>query len=139
MVCEYLLKECSEGRVLGPFPMAAFPSVQVSRFGVIPKSLGKWRLILDLSSPEGSSVNDGIDSDFCSMRYTSIDEAAKVIVMAGTGSYLAKVDIKQAYRMVPVHPEDRLLLGMAWEGGPCSLTLLYRSDSGRHRKFYGSG
>ena len=31
-------------------------------FVVIPKSeLGKWRLILDLSSPEGFSVNDGVE------------------------------------------------------------------------------
>lgn len=29
---------------------------------------------------------------------------------------LAKVDIKNAYRMVPVHPEDRSLLGMIWDG-----------------------
>ena len=26
------------------------------------------------------------------------------------------MDIKQAYRMVPVHPQDRRLLGMRWEG-----------------------
>jgi len=29
---------------------------------------------------------------------------------------LAKVDVKQAYRNVPVSPKDRLLLGMCWEG-----------------------
>ena len=27
------------------------------------------------------------------------------------------MDIQQAYRMVPVHPDDRALLGMRWEGG----------------------
>ena len=34
----------------------------------------------------------------------------------GQGTLLAKMDIKQAYRNIPVHPEDRLLLGMLWEG-----------------------
>ena len=29
---------------------------------------------------------------------------------------MAKVDIKSAYRIVPVNPEDRLLLGMQWKG-----------------------
>lgn len=29
---------------------------------------------------------------------------------------LAKMDIKQVYRMVPIHPQDRRLLGMRWEG-----------------------
>ena len=28
---------------------------------------------------------------------------------------MAKADIKQAYRIVPVHPENRLLLGMVWD------------------------
>ena len=29
---------------------------------------------------------------------------------------MAKMDIKSAYRNVPVHPKDRRLLGMEWEG-----------------------
>ena len=29
---------------------------------------------------------------------------------------MAKLDIKSAFRIVPVHPEDRLLLGMLWKG-----------------------
>ena len=30
---------------------------------------------------------------------------------------LAKINIKNACRIVPVHPEDNLLLGMVWDGG----------------------
>ena len=29
---------------------------------------------------------------------------------------LAKFDLESAYHMVPVHPQDRLLLGMVWKG-----------------------
>ena len=29
---------------------------------------------------------------------------------------MAKVDVKSAYRLIPVHPSDRSLLGMQWEG-----------------------
>ena len=29
---------------------------------------------------------------------------------------MAKVDIQHAYRNVPVHPDDRHLLGMEWRG-----------------------
>ena len=55
---DYLSRECAEGRVLGPLDPGLYPRVQVSRFGVIPKgSTGKWRLIVDLSAPEGHSVN----------------------------------------------------------------------------------
>lgn len=35
---------------------------------------------------------------------------------AGTGALLAKADIKSAYRLVPVHPDDRMLLGVEWQG-----------------------
>ena len=34
----------------------------------------------------------------------------------GCGSVLAKFDIEAAYRIVPVHLQDRLLLGMVWQG-----------------------
>ena len=33
------------------------------------------------------------------------------------GAQLAKVDIKSAYRNIPVQLEDRWMLGMRWEGG----------------------
>lgn len=117
VVHSYLANECVEGRVLGPFNPEWLPTVHTSRFGVIPKSSGGWRLILDLSSPEGGSVNEGIEENLCSLSYVSLDDAAQAIMTYGPGCLLAKVDIKQAYRMVPVHPEDRLLLGMEWEGG----------------------
>ena len=95
---------------------------------MIPKKgVHKWRLILDLSSPEGQKVNDGIQPDLCSLTYVSVcsltyvsvDDAARIIVQAGRGALLAKVDIKSAYWLVPVHPEDRLLLGMAWAWNHC--------------------
>ena len=34
----------------------------------------------------------------------------------GPGALFSKLDIKEVYRMVPVHPEDWLLLGMQWQG-----------------------
>ena len=33
----------------------------------------------------------------------------------GRGSLLAKIDIKSAYRLIPVHPYDRKFLGMLWD------------------------
>lgn len=61
IVDSYLEEELALGRIVGPFVRDQF-QVQVSRFGVIPKSTpGKWRLITDLSFPPGHSVNDGVD------------------------------------------------------------------------------
>ena len=80
-------------------------SLEVSPFGAIPKKNkpDKWRLIVDLSSPEGHSVNDAIRRDLCSVLYTK-------------GCLLAKLDLKEAYRAVPVHPSDQGLLAVAWNG-----------------------
>ena len=101
---------------MGPLP--DIPEVQISRFGVIPKQgqPGKWRLILDLSSPHSQSVNDGIASELCSIRYATVDNAVEEILRMGRNTLLAKIDIEHAYRNVPIHPEDRRLLGMSWEG-----------------------
>ena len=73
---------------------------------------GRWRLITDLSHPEGGSVKDGIASEWCSLRYMTVEEVAAAAQRLGTGALLAKLDIKYAYRLLPVHPDDRRLLGV---------------------------
>ena len=50
------------------------------------------------------------------MSYISIDTVVEQINLRGRDTQLAKLDIKQAYRMVLVHPTDRLLLAMKWKG-----------------------
>ena len=60
-------------------------------------------------------MNNGISPEWCSLTYISVDDAVSIIRHLGQPTLLAKVDIKSAYRMVPVHPDDRLLLGMQWE------------------------
>ncbi len=92
-----------------------FPYVHTSRFGVVPKcgpQDNRWRLIVDLSSPSGASVNDGIDSRLTSLSYVGMKEAVEEIRRLGKGALLAKVDIKRAYKNIPVHPDDRCMLGM---------------------------
>ena len=122
VIRQYLSKECSLGRMLGPFTgdslLSLLPLCHVNRFGVIPKghNTGKWRLITDLSFPPGGSVNDGIDPTLCSLAYTSVDQVAEVVAQYGRGSLLAKIDIESAYRLVPVHPDDRPMQAMVWEG-----------------------
>ena len=116
-VSDYLQLECQLGRLNGPFQPKQVPGVHCSPMGIIPKphQPGKWRLIIDLSFPEGHSVNDGIPARLCSIEYASIDQAVQKIRNLGQGTLLAKLDLKSAYRMVPVHPEDQRLLGMFWE------------------------
>ena len=98
-VDEYLREELAAGRVIGPLSRGEVASLQINRFGVIPKSgqPGRWRLILDLSFPVGESINDGIDPALCSLRYAKVDDAVRRILQLGKGTLLAKVDIEHAY------------------------------------------
>ena len=125
VIREYLAKECSEGRVLGLLDPSYFPFVHTSRFGVIPKGTsGKWRLIVNMSAPQGASINDLVSESVCSLSYVSVDDTADGIVRLGMGALLAKIDIKSAYRNVPIHPDDRWLMGMYWDDAPYVDTAL---------------
>ena len=44
------------------------------------------------------------------------DLAVKLVQALGQDATLAKIDLKDAYRIVPMHPEDYQLLGISWEG-----------------------
>ena len=118
VIDNYLQSEVQTGRVAGPFSQPLLPVLHVSRFGVIPKrhQPGKWRLILDLSSPAGHSVNDGIAGKDYSLQYMKVDDIIAGIMRLGQSSLMAKFDVQNAYRIEPVHTEDRKLLGMKWRG-----------------------
>ena len=118
MVERYLGEECSTSRILGSVQPGLILGLHISRFGVIPKGKipGRWVLITGLSFPQGASVNDGIDLALCCLRYTSVDKITQAAHRVGVGALLAKADMKSAYRLVPVHPDDRLLLGVEWQG-----------------------
>ena len=120
VVSEYIATELALGRIaeVGLAETAKKSGIHTSPFGVIPKKhkSNKWRLILDLSSPQGFSVNDGISKESSSISYTTTDYVVEAILKSGKGTLMAKLDIKQAYRNIPVYPTDRPLLGMSWDG-----------------------
>ena len=55
----HLQKEVEAGRIRGPFQDRPFPSLRCSGLGVVPKKGNKWRMILHLSAPFGSSIKHG--------------------------------------------------------------------------------
>ncbi len=87
-------------------------NLQINRFGMIPKKDGGWHFFLDLSFPLGHSINDGINKDEFALTYSKVSDAITLIIKAGRGALMGKVDTKSAYRIIPVHPSDRHLLGM---------------------------
>ena len=112
IIRKQLKKEVEAGRVAGPFAQRPFQNLIVSPIGLVPKkNPGEYRMIHHLSYPEGESINDYIDPASCSVQYTSFDEAVKLVQILGRNCKLFKSDIKSAYRLIPIRPEDFELLG----------------------------
>ena len=118
VIDDYLSTELAKGCLAGPFSSPLLPHLHISRFGVIPKKHqpGKWRLILDLSSPDGHSVNDDIRKDPFTVQYMKIDDIIDRIMSLVQGTLLAKFDVESAYHNIPIHPNDCYLFSMQWQG-----------------------
>ena len=109
--------EIEAGRVAGPFDRRPLPNLRVSPLGLVPKrEPGEYRLIHHLSYPSGDSVNDFIDTQLCSVQYTSFDAAIHMIQDLGKGCLLGKSDIKSAFRLLPVSVLDFDQLGFKFDG-----------------------
>ena len=117
LVRGYIADEVKQGRLLGPVPGHLAPLCHCSPIGIIPKphQPGKWRLIVDLSSPGGHSVNDAISPQVAHMQYASVLDAAAMIRHLGPGTLMAKMDLQNAYRVLPVHADDHPLLAIKWD------------------------
>ncbi|XP_027136074.1 uncharacterized protein LOC113746034 [Larimichthys crocea] len=115
-----LAKEVTETFMIGPFSSPPFPSFRISPIGIATRKYsGKKRLIIDLSSPHGStvpSINSLIPSPDFSMQYSTINHAISLIRAAGRGAWLAKADITSAFKVLPIHPDYWHLFGVLWKG-----------------------
>uniref|UniRef100_A0A1X7UTD7 Uncharacterized protein n=1 Tax=Amphimedon queenslandica TaxID=400682 RepID=A0A1X7UTD7_AMPQE len=80
IVDDYIAEEVRWGRLV-PTPSA----LQVSPIGIIPmkSSPGKFRMIVDLFSPKGHSINDAINPPLCSLHYATVANAARRVMACG--------------------------------------------------------
>ena len=115
-VTEAISKELSRGHVAGPFRQTPYEKLACSPLGAVPKKDGSYRLIIDLSSPPGRSINDGVLKNDHSVVFSRFDDAVTMVQHLGKGAIMAKIDIKHAFRICPVRPEDYECLGTFWEG-----------------------
>ena len=78
-------------------------------------------MILDLSFPEGNSINDGIDKDIYlgeenKLILTSIDNLADRVMQLGAGCKLFKSDLARGYRQMYMCPGSIHWLGYVYNG-----------------------
>ena len=88
----------------------------ISALGAIPKGdSDDIRLIHDCSRPVGAGVNAYATCDH--YEYESVQRATKLIK---PGAFLAKIDLKSAYRHVPIHPSNYHATGLKWTFTGCT-------------------
>ena len=117
-VKKYLQNELKFKSVIGPFKTNPFNQPA----GISPlntrdkKDSSEKRIILDLSFPEGTAINEGIDK----LKYLGVDIEWKlptvdtlvdIMMSKGVGCLLFKRDLKRYYRQIFVDPADVAKLG----------------------------
>lgn len=60
------------------------------------------RLIFDLSSPRGESLNDFTPQEYRSVKYPSFDKTIAMCLKEGRGCYLSKTDAKSGFKQIPL-------------------------------------
>ncbi|KAG9223380.1 hypothetical protein CCMSSC00406_0009271 [Pleurotus cornucopiae] len=90
---------CNNGRINGPFSSPPHPAV-----------------INHLSWPPGNSINDGILDSKGHIVYKAVSQAIITIRCLGRSSLLAKLDLKDAFRHIPLHAADYHLISCFWDG-----------------------
>ena len=117
VITQYILKECAAGHSLCPFLEPPLPAFVVNALGAVPKKrAGTLRLIMHLSFPPGDSINDGISVSDFPLRYSTVYDAMDSVMHLGRNALMAKIDVKGAFRLCPIHPADHHLLGYQWQG-----------------------
>ena len=118
IILESIQNELRKGRIK---PISSLPhDLFCSPIGLVPKQVNGaqfgWRVIFDLSSPEGASVNDGIPKEYGTLVYETLNDAVQLVAQAGRGAVMMKRDLKAAFRHIPISPCDYWLLIFEWNG-----------------------
>jgi hypothetical protein len=110
------IAEVALHHIAGPFKQSPFRHYVCSPLKTVPNkgNATKFRIIHHLSYPHGRSINSFTADWPCSLA--GFDHAVRIVRVLGQGCYMAKVDVKAAYRCIPVRPADWPLLGMHWQG-----------------------
>ena len=135
-VQNYIGTEKKYGAILGPFDEYPFPC-HVSPFLTRDKpNSNNRRVILDLSFPQGKSVNDGVQkgiylNTYLELNYPSVDAVVNCLKALGTEALLYKIDISCAFRHIRIDPVDLDLLGLKYDQLfiDCTLPFGFRHGS----------
>ena len=106
-----------KGFAYGPVPLCEVP--REAKFnGIMTKDKpnGAVRVILNLSSPKGSAVNEGINNEEFPATMSSTNKWVTALWKAGKNCRMCKVDFSDAYKHIAVREADCNLQWFQWLG-----------------------
>ena len=116
MVREKLQSEIDKGRMAHPFPSPPFHPFHTSSLNIREKKTpGRYRLIHDLSFPyNDNSINHNIPNNSKKVKYATVNDAIQLLLAQPHGAFSCKIDIADAFRLIPITPNDYPKLGMTF-------------------------
>ena len=124
----YIATELSHGALLGPFSGPPTMPTHISPLMTrLKKDSIHRRVIMDLSWPEGASINEGVDGECylggeAHIKLPTVQFMEDRVLELGQGAYMYKTDLARGYRQLRVDPTDWPLLGFQ-HGGKFYLDL----------------
>ena len=116
IVQEKLQSEIDKGRMAGPFPSPHFHPFHTSPLNIREKKTpGRYSLIHDLSFPyNDNSTNHNIPDNSKKIKYATVNDAIELLLAQPHGAFSCKTDIADAFRLIPISPNDYPKLGMTF-------------------------
>ena len=113
--------EISKGFILGPFKNKPLPNLLCVPINIVEKetSSGLYRLIQDFSYPWGdreNGINALVPKEHKTVLYSGMDDIARMALDLGP-SWATRIDIKHAFKCLPLSPCQWYLTGFTFLGG----------------------
>ena len=121
-VNQYITKETQHKAILGPFSVSPITGIHCSPMLTRPKpGADSRRVIVDLSWPKMGSINHNVASDIYmgtpfKLKFPTIDDIVNRIISFKGKCLLYKVDIRRAFRILKLDPQDIAFTGLQWQG-----------------------
>lgn len=107
-VNDLIISELSQGK----YVFADYKPVCVHALGAVRKKSGAFRPTTDCKRPLLYSINNFMETTFQTFKYHSSDSVCNLMTPS---CFMATVDIANAYRTIPIHPEDWKYQGIVWK------------------------
>jgi hypothetical protein len=116
LITDTLAAWTKAGIIKGPFISPPMPNFRSNSIMAVDQK-EKIRLVMDMSRPEGRSFNSNLTRHL--LDKVDMSTARKFgysVKEAGQGAIMSKLDMKDAYKLIPAQKNDWRLQGMAWCG-----------------------